>query len=426
MAINVIKDKCKGCGICVKACPFSAITMKDKVAVIGSACTACGVCVSKCPFEAIEKTEDEDVVDLSAYKDIWVFAEQRDGKLMNVALELIGEGKRLANEISDETKLCAVVVGDGVAHLADECYAYGADEVILIQDPLLKNYTTDGYAKVITDAINEFKPEIVLYGATHIGRDLAPRIAARCNTGLTADCTRLDVRVSSYIEYAKKNTTLDTSTLDPNDPSTGIKQTRPAFGGNLMATIICPKTRPQMSTVRPGVMQKREPVEGAKGELVEYKPTIAASDIRTEIVEIVKSTKELVSLTDAEIICSGGRGLGNEDGFKLIKEFADKVGGVVGASRAAVDAGWIDHSHQVGQTGTTVKPKIYFACGISGAIQHLAGMQTSDFIVAINKDADAPIFEVADFGIVGDLYKIVPLIIEMWDDAEALYDASTK
>ncbi len=426
MAINVIKDKCKGCGICVKACPFSAITMKDKVAEISSACTACGVCVSKCPFEAIEKTEDEDVVDLSAYKDIWVFAEQRDGKLMNVALELIGEGKRLAKEISDETKLCAVVVGDGVAHLADECYAYGADEVILIQDPLLKNYTTDGYAKVITDAINEFKPEIVLYGATHIGRDLAPRIAARCNTGLTADCTRLDVRVSSYIEYAKKNTTLDTSTLDPNDPSTGIKQTRPAFGGNLMATIICPKTRPQMSTVRPGVMQKREPVEGAKGELVEYKPTIAASDIRTEIVEIVKSTKELVSLTDAEIICSGGRGLGNEDGFKLIKEFADKVGGVVGASRAAVDAGWIDHSHQVGQTGTTVKPKIYFACGISGAIQHLAGMQTSDFIVAINKDADAPIFEVADFGIVGDLYKIVPLIIEMWDDAEALYDASTK
>ena len=426
MAINVIKDKCKGCGICVKACPFSAITMKDKVAEISSACTACGVCVSKCPFEAIEKTEDEDVVDLSAYKDIWVFAEQRDGKLMNVALELIGEGKRLAKEISDETKLCAVVVGDGVAHLADECYAYGADEVILIQDPLLKNYTTDGYAKVITDAINEFKPEIVLYGATHIGRDLAPRIAARCNTGLTADCTRLDVRVSSYIEYAKKNTTLDTSTLDPNDPSTGIKQTRPAFGGNLMATIICPKTRPQMSTVRPGVMQKREPVEGAKGELVEYKPAIAASDIRTEIVEIVKSTKELVSLTDAEIICSGGRGLGNEDGFKLIKEFADKVGGVVGASRAAVDAGWIDHSHQVGQTGTTVKPKIYFACGISGAIQHLAGMQTSDFIVAINKDADAPIFEVADFGIVGDLYKIVPLIIEMWDDAEALYDASTK
>ena len=426
MAINVIKDKCKGCGICVKACPFSAITMKDKVAEIGSACTACGVCVSKCPFEAIEKTEDEDVVDLSAYKDIWVFAEQRDGKLMNVALELIGEGKRLAKEISDETKLCAVVVGDGVAHLADECYAYGADEVILIQDPLLKNYTTDGYAKVITDAINEFKPEIVLYGATHIGRDLAPRIAARCNTGLTADCTRLDVRVSSYIEYAKKNTTLDTSTLDPNDPSTGIKQTRPAFGGNLMATIICPKTRPQMSTVRPGVMQKRDRVEGATGERVDYKPQITESDIRITIKDIVKSAKELVSLTDADIICSGGRGLGDPSGFELIKEFADKVGGVVGSSRAAVDAGWIDHSHQVGQTGTTVKPKIYFACGISGAIQHLAGMQTSDIIVAINKDPDAPIFEVADYGIVGDLYKVIPEIIDEWDNAEELYDASTK
>ena len=390
MAIKVLKDKCKGCSICVKSCPFGAITMNDKVAEIGTACTACGVCVSKCPFDAIEKTEDENAVDLSAYKDIWVFAEQRDGKLMSVALELIGEGYRLAKEISEDTKVCAVVVGDNVKHLADECYAYGAERVIMIEDPLLKNFTTDGYTKVITDAIHEYKPEIVLYGATHIGRDLAPRIAARCNTGLTADCTRLDVRVSSYIDYANKNTTLDTSTLDPNDPSTGIKQTRPAFGGNLMATIICPKTRPQMSTVRPGVMQKREPIEGATGELVEY------------------------------------RGLGNEDGFKLMNEFADKVGGVVGASRAAVDAGWIDHSHQVGQTGTTVKPKIYFACGISGAIQHLAGMQSSDMIVAINKDADAPIFEIADYGIVGDLYKVVPLIIENWDNAEALFDASTK
>ena len=296
----------------------------------------------------------------------------------------------------------------------------------LIQDPLLKNYTTDGYTKVITDAIHEYKPEIVLYGATHIGRDLAPRIAARCNTGLTADCTRLDVKVSSYIEFAKKNTTLDTSTLDPNDPSTGIKQTRPAFGGNLMATIICPKTRPQMSTVRPGVMSKREKVEGAKGEIVNVKPAITAADIRVEIVDIVKHAKEMVSLTDADIICSGGRGLGDASGFELIKKFADKVGGVVGSSRACVDAGWIDHSHQVGQTGTTVKPKIYFACGISGAIQHLAGMQTSDIIVAINKDPEAPIFEVADYGIVGDLYKVIPQIMEEWDKAEDLYEAAEK
>lgn len=426
MAIQVIKDKCKGCKICLKSCPFDAIEMEGKVAVINEKCTACNQCIAACPFDAIEKTGDDSAVDLSAYKDVWVFAEQRDGKLMNVALELIGEGHRLAKEISEDTKVCALLVGDGIDHLAQECYEYGAERVIMIQDPLLKNFTTDAYTKVIVDAVEEYKPELVIYGATHIGRDLAPRVAARLNTGLTADCTRLDIRVSSYIDYANNNTTLDTSTLDPNDPSTGIKQTRPAFGGNLMATIICPKTRPQMSTVRPGVMQKRDRVAGATGELVEYKPTIAESDIRTKVVEIVKSAKELVSLTDAEIICSGGRGLGDPSGFELIKEFADKVGGVVGSSRAAVDAGWIDHSHQVGQTGTTVKPKIYFACGISGAIQHLAGMQTSDIIVAINKDADAPIFEVADFGIVGDLYKVIPEIIAEWDNAEELYDATTK
>ena len=334
------------------------------------------------------------------YKNIWVYAEQRDGKLMNVALELIGEGHKLSRDISADTKVCALIVGNNVGHLAQECFEYGADQVYLIEDPLLENFTTDGYTKVISDAIVEYKPEIVMYGATHIGRDLAPRVAARMDTGLTADCTHLDVKVANYIKFAEENTTLNTSTLDPADPDTGLKMTRPAFGGNLMATIICPRTRPQMSTVRPGVMQKMERMEGATGELV--------------------------SLTDADIICSGGRGLGDASGFELIKQFADKVGGVVGSSRAAVDAGWIDHSHQVGQTGTTVKPKIYFACGISGAIQHLAGMQTSDIIVAINKDPDAPIFEVADYGIVGDLYKVIPEIIAEWDNAEALFDAAEK
>ena len=427
MAIKIIKDKCKGCTLCAKACPFDALKIVDRLAIVDEGkCTNCNACIAKCKFDAIEAAPEAEKVDLSAYKHIWVFAEQRQGKLMNVALELIGEGYRLAKEISEDTQVCAVLVGNNIDHLADECFEYGAEKVYMIQDPLLENFTTDAYTKVMKQAIDEYKPEIVLYGATHIGRDFAPRIAARCNTGLTADCTRLDVKVSSYIEYAKKNTTLDTSSLDPNDPSTGIKQTRPAFGGNLMATIICPRTRPQMSTVRPGVMQKRERVEGAKGEVVNVVPAIAAEDIRVKVVDIVKHAKEMVSLTDAEIICSGGRGLGDAAGFELIKEFADKVGGVVGSSRACVDAGWIDHSHQVGQTGTTVKPKIYFACGISGAIQHLAGMQTSDIIVAINKDADAPIFEVADYGIVGDLYKVIPEIIAEWDNAEALYDASTK
>jgi electron transfer flavoprotein alpha subunit len=299
--------------------------------------------------------------------------------------------------------------------LIPELYAYGADVVYQIDDPLLKNYTTDGYTKVMTDAIREYKPEIVLFGATHIGRDLAPRVAARLDTGLTADCTRLDVSMKNYIEYLKKNTTLDTSGLDPESEDKGLKQTRPAFGGNIMATIITSRTRPQMATVRPGVMSKLPKDETRKGELIKVKHSLSESDIRTQVVEVVKAAKEMVSLTDAEIICSGGRGLGDPSGFELIKKFADAVGGVVDASRAAVDSGWIDHSHQVGQTGTTVKPKIYFACGISGAIQHLAGMQTSDIIVAINKDPDAPIFEVADFGIVGDLYKVVPKIIEEWN-----------
>ena len=355
------------------------------------------------------------MTNFAEYKNVWVFAEQRQGKLMNVALELVGEGRKLSREISEETKVCAVLVGDKVEHLAEELYAYGADSVYLLENDLLGQYTTDGYAKVLTDAINEYKPEIVLFGATHIGRDLAPRVAARLNTGLTADCTRLDINVANYMDYLEANTTASLKGLDRDDDSKGLKQTRPAFGGNLMATIITPNTRPQMATVRPGVMSKLEPVSGATGELVKVDVELKAEDINVEVLEVVKAAKEIVSLTDAKIICSGGRGLGGPEGFELIKALADKVGGVVGSSRAAVDAGWIDHSHQVGQTGTTVKPEIYFACGISGAIQHLAGMQTSKIIVAINKDPECPMMKLADYAIEGDLKKVIPEIIALWD-----------
>lgn len=330
-------------------------------------------------------------VDLSAYKDVWVFAEQRGGVITPVVFELLGKGRDLASDIGD-VKLCAILLGEDLSDMTTQLFEAGADVVYTADSPLLKNYTSDGYTKVISDAIHEFKPEIVLYGATHIGRDLAPRIAKRVSTGLTADCTKLDI-----------------------DPETkGILQTRPAFGGNLMATIKCPNHRPQMSTVRPGVMDKAPVQKGRTGEVIPVTLTLQESDIRTKIIEIVKTAKDMVSLTDAEIIVSGGAGLGDASGFELIKKFADKVGGVVGASRAAVDAGWIDHSHQVGQTGTTVKPKIYIACGISGAIQHLAGMQTSDIIIAINKNPMAPIFEVADYGIVGNLYKVIPELMEAW------------
>lgn len=388
MAVKVISEKCKGCTICVKNCPFDAITMENKIAVIGASCTACGVCVEKCPFDAIEKEEEGKATDLSSYKDVWVFAEQRDQKIMQVAVELLGEGRKLADEIG--CSLCAVLCGDEVAHLKEELFAYGADKVYIAQAPELKNYTTDGYTKVIYEAITTYKPEVVLLGATHIGRDLGPCLAVRCNTGLTADCTQLDV--------------------DPENKM--IKMTRPAFGGNLMATIQCPNHRPQMATVRPGVMAKPDYIQGKRGMTVELAVSFNEGDIRMKVVEIVKSMKETVSLTDAEIIVSGGLGLGKAEGFELLHKFAKKLGATVASSRACVDAGWIDHSRQVGQTGTTVKPKIYFCCGISGAIQHVAGMSHSDTIIAINTNEYAPIFEIADYGIVGDLYQVIPAMME--------------
>ena len=389
MAVRIIDDKCKGCTKCVKACPFDAITMQEKLAVIGASCTNCGACIEECPFEAIEKLDEESAgVDITLYHDVWVFAEQREGSLMGVSIELLGEGRKLATEIG--CKLCAVLCGENIDGLVDELFEYGADKVYYASHPELKTYNTDAYNKAIYSAILKYKPEIVLLGATHIGRDLGPCLAVQCGTGLTADCTKLDI--------------------DPEDKK--LMQTRPAFGGNLMATILCPSHRPQMSTVRPGVMEKPERVTGKKGERIDLVVSFKDGDIRAKVLEVVKGLKEQVSLVDARIIVSGGAGLGGPDGFEVIKQLADRLGGVVGSSRAAVDAGWIDHSHQVGQTGTTVKPEIYFACGISGAIQHLAGMQTSGIIVAINKNDNAPIFEVADYGIVGDLYKVIPALLE--------------
>ena len=357
------------------------------------------------------------VEDRGAWKGVWVFAEQRQGELNSVAIELLGEGKKLANDIG--TDLSAILLGENVGDLAKELIAYGADKVYVADDALLKDYTTDAYTEVIDQAIRKYQPEIVLLGATHIGRDLGPRIAKRTTTGLTADCTHLDYDTNKYMEFLHSITsaTVSQDRIDANKEN--LKMTRPAFGGNLMATIICPATRPQMATVRPGVMDKAVKDESRTGEIIKLDYKLTADDIHTKILEIVKSTEKKVNLTDAEIVVSGGAGLGSADGFKLMQEFADTVGGVVGASRAAVDAGWIDHSHQVGQTGTTVKPKIYFACGISGAIQHLAGMQDSDIIVAINKSSIAPIFEVADYGIVGDLYKIVPMLIEAFKEYKA-------
>ena len=361
--------------------------------------------------------------DIAAFKDVWVFCEQREGKLMPTDFELISKGRDLANELG--VNLCGLLLGgEGIESAAKELGGYGADKVIVCESPLLATYTTDGYAKVICDVIEDLKPEAFLIGATNIGRDLGPRCAARLHTGLCADCTHLDVDVPNYIQFLRESSTLDVDSMKWDMEDRNLKMTRPAFGGHLMATIICPRFRPCMATVRPGVMKKNA-FDEAKANAVEIvKPnfTLTAEDIHTDVTEVVKAAKKLVDLIGADYIVSVGRGISKdvEGGIKLAEQLAAALGGgVVGASRAVTDAGWMTADHQVGQTGKTVHPKIYVALGISGAIQHTAGMQDSECIIAVNKNESAPIFGVADYGIVGDLFKVVPELIKQVEAAKA-------
>ena len=363
--------------------------------------------------------------DIAAFNGgVWVFCEQRQGTMMPTSFELISEGRKLADELG--TKLYGILLGHNIEGIAKELGGYGADGVYVCDHPLLENYTTDGYTKVICDVIEEYKPEMMLIGATNIGRDLGPRCAARLHTGLCADCTHLDVDMGIYKDFLREASTLPAEKIDglntamvlgeKHDVSRDLKMTRPAFGGHLMASIICPRFRPAMATVRPGVM-KKAPFDQAKAdacELIKPNFSLTEADMQTQVIEVVKAAKKLVDLIGADVVVSVGRGISKdvEGGIKLAEELAEVLGGVVGGSRATIDSGWLSADHQVGQTGKTVHPKIYVALGISGAIQHKAGMQDSECIIAVNKNENAPIFEIADYGICGDLFKVTPLLIE--------------
>ena len=338
-------------------------------------------------------------MNLEEYKGVYVFAQQVDNEISSIAFELLGKAKDLAKDLS--TDVTAVLIGSEVKGLADQLAEYGADKVIVVDDPELKDYRTEPYAHALSSVINKYKPEIMLVGATAIGRDLGPRVSARVATGLTADCTVLEIG-DFPLQAVPGQEQLHNQLL----------MTRPAFGGNTIATIACPYNRPQMATVRAGVMQKIEPIKGAKAVVEEFNPGFTPDNKYVEILDIVKSVAETVDIMDAKILVSGGRGVGSPENFKILEDLAEVLGGTVSCSSAVVDSGWKPKDLQVGQTGKTVRPNVYFAIGISGAIQHVAGMEESDIIVAINKDADAPIFDVADYGVVGDLNKIVPKLTE--------------
>lgn len=387
--IKVIIDKCVGCNLCINVCPAAAIKIEDKKAIIDlDKCTLCGACPDSCKFEAIViRRQAQAKKDLTQYKGVWVFAEQRDGVIASVAFELLAKAKELAADLG--TYVGAVFLGQGIEDKAQELIHRGADKVFVVDSPVLQHYIAENYTKAITALIEKYKPEIILAGATTTGRSLVSRIAVNIYAGLTADCTGLEIDKEKKI----------------------LIQTRPAFGGNIMAQIISPNFRPQMATVRHKVMPEAEVDTSRKGEIIKENFNASDQDTRIKFLDFIKETIATVNLAEADIIVSGGRGLGEVNNFKLVEELAEVLGAAIGSSRACVDAGWIPYSHQVGQTGRTVCPKVYIACGISGQIQHLVGMQSAKTIIAINKDPDAPIFKVANYSIVGDLFEIIPLLI---------------
>jgi len=383
-----VKETCTGCGVCVRACPFGAIEVVEGKARIGDACTLCTVCVRSCPFHAIVIERPSVPVERFAdYRGVWAVAEQEGGTLKTVSFELLGEGRRLAEKLGEE--LAAVVAGSDVAELVKPLGTYGADKVYLIENKLLEQYTTDAYTDVLAAVITRYKPSVVLFGATINGRDLAPRVAARLRVGLTADCTGLEI-----------------------DNEKRLVQIRPAFGGNIMASIIS-HNRPQMATVRPRVMKVPKPDETRNPEVEHVKINLDPITVRSKVLEKVRElTKPSEKIEEAEVIVSCGRGIGKQEELKQIYELAEALGAAVGGSRPIVDCGWLPHQQQVGQSGKTVSPRLYLAVGISGTIQHRIGMQSSDIIIAINKDPEAPIFNLANFGVVGDLFEIVPRLTE--------------
>jgi electron transfer flavoprotein alpha subunit len=383
-------EACIGCGVCEETCTFDAIEVVDGIAVVNEKCTLCGLCVDSCEVEAIsiEREEKTGQADMADWSGVMIYAEYRHGRIAPVAFELLGIGRQLADQ--QNVSLSAVLLGDELGEAGQELLAYGADNVYQVDHPALANFTDEAYGNILEDLVREHKPAIVLAGATAIGRSFIPLVATSLATGLTADCTELAIR--------------------PEDGM--LLQTRPAFGGNIMATIECPFSRPQMATVRPRVMKALDPDPNRSGEVIAYDPSPERLESKVKVLRNVFEEQDQVNITEGDIIVAGGRGLEDEKGFELIKELADALGGAVGASRAAVDSEWIKYQHQVGQTGKTVNPKLYVACGISGAIQHVVGMQSSETIVAINRDPDAPIFDVATYGIVGDLFEVVPKLIE--------------